>query len=89
MTSLAIIVMNFTLYRMFVSCDRRNKLRFPEGERNSHMCNSLESLFISHLAEIGGGFNSLRFLHAVAIPYEAPAPKTAPNNGDRKKITIN
>lgn len=87
MTSLAIIVMNFTLYRMFVACDRRNKLRFPEGERNSHMCNSLKSLFKSRLVEIGGGFNLLQFLHAVAIPYEAPAPKTAPNNRDRKKET--
>lgn len=75
--SLAIIVMNFTLYRMFNACDRRNKLRFPEDERNSFKSNSLKSLFKSHLA-IGGGFNLLQYLHAVAIPYEAPAPRTAP-----------
>ena len=48
--SLAIIVMNFTLYRMFNACDRRNKLRFPEDERNSFKSNSLKSLFKSHLA---------------------------------------
>lgn len=86
--SLAIIVMNFTLYRMFNACDRRNKLRFPEDERNSFKSNSLKSLFKSHLA-IGGGFNLLQYLHAVAIPYEAPAPRTAPNSRDKKKENYN
>lgn len=86
--SLAIIVMNFTLYRMFNACDRRNKLRFPEDERNSYKSNSLKSLFISRLAFVGG-FNLLQYLHAVAIPYGAPAPRTAPNSRDRKKENYN
>lgn len=31
----------------------------------------------------------LQYLHAVAIPYGAPAPRTAPNSRDRKKENYN